>query len=812
MDTLRIRSGNWEQQPSNVRIVDESSLRSSRNRGTMCLLIETLPGRALASDLQQELLDTMENTYYNLSGSTTRGLREALVAANAFLFERNLRTDSAHRMIVGITCVIIRDSDVYIGQLGPSMVTHVTPERSQHYPQRSVWLDEGEPGPFDVDREPPAGLRKEAEPDLHHATLAPDDVLIISTTTLARMAEPGELAGAVRNTGRGSVRDAIEVLAEGQDVTVIILSGPEAPSVTVTPGLPTSRLEPEPPAPEPAVPQHGDEIVGAPAPEPVTEPPLVSDEDEDDEHGDGLSAPASGPGILRGLLGSRRSAPAKEPAPQPEVAAEDEPAWDDGDQEPETYSEDAYADTTGAYSDTYDEPVTPRQPREPLVDVDQVRDSLSHGARRVREGTEEVLLRVLPDKVPERPDMPEPEDEPISLSGRALVAVAMAIPLIMLFIVVVTRIQYERTRQEQFTSLQSLAQARYDAALKQPDSTAMRQELYDALRSVRQGLALTPKNEELQALERRIVHKLDEVDNITRLYHFWKLYEFEDDAMSATDSSRLVVHGIDLFVLNRGSDRVYKFLLNDVGDALQSVDASPVLLERGQMRGGVELGDIVDIAWIKEGGQRKLSTFVALERRGSLLAYNPQQGIDVLPVANSDIWLNPQAIGGYYGNLYVLDPLLNRILKYTPVDNAYTVPPADYLRLDLDIDLTGAVDMTIDGNIYVLFADGQILRYFQGEPKPFSMEGLPTPMNSPTTIFVSGPQEPDAEGFVYVNDTGNDRVLQFTKEGQFVQQFQDKLDGAHMDQLRGIYVDEERQRMFILNGNTLWQTSIKPEG
>jgi hypothetical protein len=226
------------------------------------------------------------------------------------------------------------------------------------------------------------------------------------------------------------------------------------------------------------------------------------------------------------------------------------------------------------------------------------------------------------------------------------------------------------------------------------------------------------------------------------------------------------------------------------------------------VRGGGQLGDMVDIAWVEAGGHRTLGTFMALERVGTLLAYDPQQGIDALPVADSDLWLNPQAIGGYFGNLYVLDPLLSRIFKYVPTDNVYTNPPSDYLSPQLDVDLTGAVDMTIDGNLYVLFADGGVLKFFDGVPEPFPMNGLPTPMRSPTTIFVSGPQDPEAEGYIYVTDTGNQRVLQFDKAGNYIRQFKAKSGELQMEQLRGIYVDEESKRMFILSGRLLWLADL----
>jgi hypothetical protein len=245
-----------------------------------------------------------------------------------------------------------------------------------------------------------------------------------------------------------------------------------------------------------------------------------------------------------------------------------------------------------------------------------------------------------------------------------------------------------------------------------------------------------------------------------------------------------------------------------VGDALQPVEGDPVLVQKGAIVGGVKVGDIVDIAWLEAGGQRTLSTFVMLDRNGTLLAYDPQQGIDALPVADSDSWLKPAAIGGYFGNLYILDPLIGRILKYAPTENAYTTPPTSYLNPNVTADLTGAVDLAVDGNMYVLFADGKILKFFKGDQSPFSMDGLPTPMRSPTGLVVSGPQKPEGQGYVYVADAGNERVLQFDKSGKYIRQFQAVPGETQLRNLRGIYVDEEKGRLFALSGRTLWLTEL----
>jgi sugar lactone lactonase YvrE len=118
--------------------------------------------------------------------------------------------------------------------------------------------------------------------------------------------------------------------------------------------------------------------------------------------------------------------------------------------------------------------------------------------------------------------------------------------------------------------------------------------------------------------------------------------------------------------------------------------------------------------------------------------------------------------------------------------------------------------MAVDGNMYVLFADGTIQKYLAGEPQPFSMRGLPDAMDSPRAIFVSGPQEPDAPGFVYVADTGNQRILQFDKQGTFLRQFRASAGQQVLRDLQGLYVDEDTGRLFIVSGRTLLLTAFTP--
>ena len=781
---LSIQDGIWQQQAAHLYAgtpdIEGSASRARENRGALFVLIESPYTHPAPAALCSELVRTLTDTYYGAVGSVTRGLRSALLAANAELIKHNLRTADDQRVFLGINCVVVREQDAFVGQMGPALICLAHHGVLTRYPESSAWLRSDSPGVLDVNREPPAGQRSEIEPGLSHLWLEPGDVLLLTSPALVRMAPTAELAQAVGAGSGEAICANLETLANGHDLSVLVVECSDAAQQTARP-TPTANRRPTA-APAQSTPTPWDEDTPARVASPTT-----SRREAPEETLRRVEAPVS-----------RRTAAAPE-----------------GD---------------AKRAETREEPAALTEER---------LDGLRQSAQEARKRTEDWLMRVLPESVPERPPEREtksqrtsspsrlPQKEtarprstsrqsqktgpvetahPVAVSGRALVTLALVIPLVMLALVILIRVRYERTRSAQFETFRVQAQAAYTTALNQADVASMRQGLYDALALTEDGLSVDPDDETLSSLARRIQYKLNDIDVVEPLYHFWKLIDLQD--LNTSDAARVIVHDSDLFVLNRGSDRVYHYQLNDVGDALSPADGDAVLVQKGETRGGVVLGDLVDIAWLEAGGQRTLDTFVALERGGTLLAYDTQLGIDALPVADSDIWLKPQAIASYYGNLYVLDPLLGRILKYAPTDNAYTNPPGDYLANELATDLTGAVDMVVDGNLYVLFADGTIKKFLQGEVVTFNMASLPSSMRSPMAMCVSGEKDPEATGYVYVADTGNNRIVQFDKQGNYVRQFCNQSGETQLDQVRGLYVDEANSRIFFVSGSTLWLADL----
>jgi hypothetical protein len=793
VERVSVHQGALQVDPPAVHAIAPPSRRAAESRGALYVLVAPVASASLAPALTTELVKLIGETYYELTGSITRGLRGALLAANEMLFDLNVRADAAQRTIAGVVCAVIRQEDLYVAQMGPAVTITSRGMDSRRYPDHSAWITNEQPVGVELDREPPLGLRRDAEPSLFHASYRPDDLVVLSSAGLVREASDGEVAAASLRTAHDDLTSALMDLANGRDFVLMVVR-PVRPTMT--------SEQPTPIVTTPPV--SARQMAGrAPAAPEIDETLGSGSTTSHDLPYSPFGAPAA-PRTPSDTAATREpvsGTPAEVPADDTEI------------------SDEAYADTVygsarveggqpvqfGAFGDiepamdlAEDDGVEIIHTPRPVIDMAQIADTLTDRARRLRDGTENVLLGVLPKEIPPRPV--EPDRPGISVGGKALVAVALIIPLIVLFTVVMTRVQYDRARAAQYSNAINQAQYLYDLAVRQEDRQLKRDDLYRALSVIDQGLALTPANVDLQDLRRRAQHQIDQVEGVVPIYAFARLYYFEDGPVSVTDSSRIAVRGKDVMVLNRGSDRVYRFFLNDVGDALQPVQANPVILRRGDVLDGETVSDLVDLNFMASEGSQTLARFIVLDRAGRLLSYDAARGMRSQPVGNADLWLSPQAIGSFYGNLYVLDPLLGRLFKYLPSNNEYVKTPLDYFDAALGVDLTGAVDMAIDSNVYILFADGTIKKYNNGQPVEFGMRGFYGTMRSPVAIYVSGGQAADAVGYVYVADAGNNRVLQFTKDGNFVRQFRAVESEPYMNNLRGLYVDEAERRMFLVSG------------
>lgn len=412
-------------------------------------------------------------------------------------------------------------------------------------------------------------------------------------------------------------------------------------------------------------------------------------------------------------------------------------------------------------------------------------------------GMATVLRRTLPER--EAPPRERPAEERVR--RMLLAGIALVIPILIAALVVYVYYQEQGARQTRFEALiQQATERRAEALAASADRAAARTLLREAEARVEKALRLRPDDTTARSLQAEIQTRLDELSAVVRLAGITPLATLPE---AGSRPQRVLVHANEVYVLDRGAQRVYRYRLTGAGDALAA--GEEIVVSQGQELGGIVVGQLVDMVWVRAGGVRQSEGLLVLESGGSLLEVEPTQGVTVLPVAESQTWQRPLLTGSFQGNFYLLDPQLNQILKYVPTAQGYDAPPEEWLKPETEADLGGAVDMAIDGFIYVLLADGTVLKFNAGLREPFEQQGLDEPLRSPMALFAA----PESKS-LYVADTGNRRIVQFSKEGVFQRQLHPPPGSEAFDQLWSMWVDESGGKVYFLNGTELYVSNVPP--
>ena len=430
----------------------------------------------------------------------------------------------------------------------------------------------------------------------------------------------------------------------------------------------------------------------------------------------------------------------------------------------------------------------------------------------VLDGLRRLLVRILPGRegvAPKRARPARARKATPGTSSHLVIGMAVAIPVIIVLLVLGVYWRQGTNRQAEFAELLVQAQNEYDqGGVNEGNIPVAREHYKQALDLVAKALAMRGSDSAAQELQRQAQEALDKIDNVYRLYDLTPLHTYTEPGSAP---GRVIADGQNIFVLDRDTGRVYHHVLNELGKDLQE---TAVIVQKGQAVDGAATGDLIDMAWKPDGGDHHRGSLLILDGNGRLLEYDPIFGtITALPLGGLDQWRSPQAVSTYFDqtktNFYILDTALNQVLKYVPTNDLYNVTPTGYLTAE-DVDLSGAVDMAIDGYVYVLYSDGRVQKLYTGQPEAFALVGLPDPLAGPSAIFTAN--HSDAVKYLYVADAGNRRILRLNKDGSFVRQFRAADDQAFA-QIRGVFVDEatSQPRLFVVSEDRLYAFDIPPE-
>lgn len=379
--------------------------------------------------------------------------------------------------------------------------------------------------------------------------------------------------------------------------------------------------------------------------------------------------------------------------------------------------------------------------------------------------------------------------------------VALILPVVITLVVIGTYWKRGLDRQTRYDELMTRVNKELETASTADEPTA-RLALESALSALNETDESLAEGDEIPRLRTRVQEQLDTLNKIERIYQVEKLHTYP----TAGTVDQIIVHGADIYVLDRLTDRVYHHRLDESGASLES-DEEKLLVRKGDSSGDATVvGELVGMVWMPGGKGRQTGALFILGRNGQLLIHDPTWDRLVgtmLPA--SETWQYPVTVSGYRGNFYILDPGLRQVLRYRTSGSGYSSPPESYFTKDKP-GMNSAIDMAIDGFVYILFEDGRLEKYLSGEPVSLTLDQTDKPVQQPSAIYAA----PDEEAqFLYLADPAAGRVLRCDKEGHLIQQF--VIEGSDaLEQVQDIFVDEVGSKLYFLSNNQLFMLTIPP--
>ena len=246
-----------------------------------------------------------------------------------------------------------------------------------------------------------------------------------------------------------------------------------------------------------------------------------------------------------------------------------------------------------------------------------------------------------------------------------------------------------------------------------------------------------------------------------------------------------------------GDGRVYL-----LSDAIYQIDVASsalvLLLQPGDMVDNVPVETLRAAAW------RENRLMVIDARRAYI--FDPTTGgwsVEKLGTFDSEGFTDVAAGDTFDFNLYLLARGSGQILKFQA--GLYENDPEDWTGGLAREDLMMAVDMAVDGDVWVLLEDGRILNFFRSRLEATIEPEVVPPLERMSAIHTTAKSD-----FLYVTSATDGRILRLTREGELVQQLTTGGEDSAIAGADDLVVDEASGIAYVLANETVYTLRLPP--
>lgn len=345
----------------------------------------------------------------------------------------------------------------------------------------------------------------------------------------------------------------------------------------------------------------------------------------------------------------------------------------------------------------------------------------------------------------------------------------------------------QESREERFSTLIAGARADNAGAQTTEDRGLRRQLLTAAQIKLDDAAKIHDDNGELLALQTDVAAALAELDAVYEVNGITPIASLPQVVTGELSVTQSVIGGGNAFLLDAKGGRVLRV-------ALAGGAAPETIFEEGEPAGFVTAAQPVQIAW-----SEPTQSLLIIDDQRNAFGYFAEGGALPLTVRGAAEWESLDAIAASGGNLYLLDVDSNQVWRYLPGQGGFDSERTGLLNGA--VDLSGATEIAVGQDVYVLDAERGIRRFSGRDEAPFPLAGIDRPLMSPASLTVL-----PGSNRIVVADRGNKRIIVASAEGAFLRQL---LSPAFTD-LRAVAVDEGTNTLYVLNGDVLMRATFPP--
>lgn len=194
----------------------------------------------------------------------------------------------------------------------------------------------------------------------------------------------------------------------------------------------------------------------------------------------------------------------------------------------------------------------------------------------------------------------------------------------------------------------------------------------------------------------------------------------------------------------------------------------------------------------------KENDYVAfLSNKKEIYQFNPEEGgfkkADI-DYPNSAVEITNLVV--YNRRLYTLDSLNNQIYKHDSIKTGYG-PGKVWLKDS--VDLKNSTGLTVEGDLFIVKQNGEILKFNAGIKQPFEIQGLDPALTSANQIWSYNDLN-----YIYILDSIGKRLVVLNKDGKLKNQ----VSAKEFVKPTGIIVDEINKTAYVLDDDKLYQIAL----